>query len=59
MFVTGTERIDGALLDACPTLRAVIADVCRSWQPNLVQFEYTQTAALKDAAYLAANTFVA
>jgi glycosyltransferase involved in cell wall biosynthesis len=34
----------------CPTLRAVIADVCRSWRPNLVQFEYTQTAALKDTA---------
>ena len=34
----------------CPTLRAVIADVCRSWRPNLVQFEYTQTAALRDAA---------
>ena len=34
----------------CPTLRAVITDVCRSWRPDLVQFEYTQTAALKDAA---------
>jgi glycosyltransferase involved in cell wall biosynthesis len=34
----------------CPALRAAIADLCREWQPDLVQFEYTQTAALKDAA---------
>lgn len=34
----------------CPSLFAAIADLCRSWQPGIVQFEYTQTAALKDAA---------
>ena len=34
----------------CPALRAAIAELCRAWQPDLVQFEYTQTAALKDAA---------
>ena len=34
----------------CPALRAAIAEFCRAWQPDLVQFEYTQTAALKDAA---------
>ncbi|HXA50057.1 MAG TPA: glycosyltransferase family 4 protein, partial [Candidatus Acidoferrum sp.] len=34
----------------CPSLRAAIAELCRTWRPDLVQFEYTQTAALKDAA---------
>jgi glycosyltransferase involved in cell wall biosynthesis len=34
----------------CPSLRAAIAELCRTWQPDLVQFEYTQTAALRDAA---------
>jgi len=34
----------------CPALRAAIADLCGWWKPDLVQFEYTQTAALKDAA---------
>ena len=34
----------------CPALRAAIAELCGSWRPDLVQFEYTQTAALKDAA---------
>ena len=27
VFVTGTERIDGALLDACPQLRAMLTSV--------------------------------
>lgn len=34
----------------CPALRAAIAEFCQAWQPDLVQFEYTQTAALRDAA---------
>jgi glycosyltransferase involved in cell wall biosynthesis len=34
----------------CPALRAAIADLCGSWRPDLIQFEYTHTAALKDAA---------
>jgi polysaccharide biosynthesis protein PslH len=33
-----------------PSLRALIADVCRRWQPDLAQFEYTQTAALRTSA---------
>jgi glycosyltransferase involved in cell wall biosynthesis len=34
----------------CPSLRAAITELCRTWQPDLVQFEYTQIAALRDAA---------
>ncbi|MBS1858836.1 MAG: glycosyltransferase family 4 protein [Acidobacteria bacterium] len=34
----------------CPALRACIAAMCREWRPDLVQFEYTHTAALRDAA---------
>lgn len=34
----------------CPALRAAIAELCAEWRPSLVQFEYTQMAALRDAA---------
>jgi glycosyltransferase involved in cell wall biosynthesis len=34
----------------CPALRSAITDLCRTWQPDVVQFEYTQTAGLADAA---------
>jgi glycosyltransferase involved in cell wall biosynthesis len=34
----------------CPALRAAITDLCREWRPDVVQFEYTQTAGLHDAA---------
>jgi glycosyltransferase involved in cell wall biosynthesis len=32
------------------SLRALIAGVCRDWQPDLLQIEYTQMAAFRDAA---------
>ena len=47
---TSGELPEAARPQECPTLRAAISDVCRGWRPDLVQFEYTQTAALKDAA---------
>jgi glycosyltransferase involved in cell wall biosynthesis len=31
-------------------LRALIASLCRSWKPDLLQIEYTQMAAFRDAA---------
>jgi glycosyltransferase involved in cell wall biosynthesis len=34
----------------CPSLRAAITELCRTWQPDVVQFEYTQIAGLRDAA---------
>jgi glycosyltransferase involved in cell wall biosynthesis len=34
----------------CPSLRALISELCGTWQPDVVQFEYTHTAALRDAA---------
>ena len=32
------------------SLRALIARICRDWQPDLLQIEYTQLAAFRDAA---------
>jgi len=32
------------------SLRALIASLCRSWQPDLMQIEYTHMAAFRDAA---------
>jgi glycosyltransferase involved in cell wall biosynthesis len=34
----------------CPSLRALIAEICREWRPDLVQFEFTHTAGLRDSA---------
>ena len=34
----------------CPSLRALIAEICREWRPDLVQFEFTHTAGLRSSA---------
>ncbi|MCX6629785.1 MAG: glycosyltransferase family 4 protein [Candidatus Solibacter sp.] len=34
----------------CPSLRALIAEICREWRPDLVQFEFTHTAGLRESA---------
>ena len=34
----------------CPSLRALIAEICREWRPDLVQFEFTHMAGLRDSA---------